>query len=682
MEAFLNSILLYIIFNVKYKLLFLCFFLIFFLRCDKNSLPDNSNNYDTNQYILLQNLKKELIEDSSNNEVIQKKILGLNNDSLKNNLLFEITYYYYDKDSLKFRYWINETYKLSKKLHDTSKLGESNWYLANFFYKRNLSDSSYFYYNKAYNYYKSIGYNSQTASMLYNMALLQKDIKDLVGSEVTTIAAIEKFKPLNLNSELYAGYNNLGIINNELQDYDKAIEYHTKAFDYLEDLNNPILKASSYNNLGVIYLNKKDYKKSLNYFDKALSIDSVYLKNPRLYAMLLDNMAYSKLKQEDTTGLESEFNKALGIRDSIQHVAGIITNHIHLSEFYLFQHDTSEALKNLHVAKSLSEKHRSYSDLLESLLILARIENDKSNEYYKSYINLSDSLQIEERVTRNKFARIRYETDEYISENKYLNIKNRNMLWLIISIISIFTIIFIIRNQKIKFDKLKMANLQQAANEEIYNLLLVSQNKLDEGRENEKKRISKELHDGILSKFFGVRLNLEILNDSIDIKSIKERQDYIQELKLLENEIRGVSHQLNEDMSFLDNNFIKILKELFQTQGKIGNFHFNLDIDETIVWEEISNKIKINIYRIVQEGIHNINKYSDANFVQLILLMKNFRLKIELEDNGVGFDLNSISEGIGLSNMKSRIGDLSGEIKFYSDKSGTKISIEIPIKNT
>ncbi len=665
---------------MNYKIYFSILSLCLFFSCTSEYRQDENKPtiFDRQTYYL--KLKNLLIEDLAPRDSTQSEILSLVNDSLKNQLFFDISYHYYQsKDSLKFRFWNAHSFKLSNTLRDSAKLAESNWDLASFFYQQNVSDSSYFYYNEAYNLYEGIGYFSQSGSMLLNMALIQKDIKDYVGSEVTTIAAIKRIKPLHLHRQLYNGYNLLGVLNNELKEYDKALNFHEKALIYEEKFNNSVLKATSFNNIGVIYKNKKDYKKSLEYFRNAISIDSIRIKNSRLFAMLLDNSAYSRFKLRDTIGLENDFLEALKIRDSIDHKAGMITNHLHLGEYFLFQGDTLKASKQIQVAKALSEEFHSYGDLMEALLFQAKIDISNSSHYYTRYIGLSDSLQIEERAIRNKFARIRFETDEFIAENEILTQKN---FWIITGATSsfiLFLLIYIIKIEKNKNYQLSLKQKQQIANEEIYNLLIDSQNKLDEGKEKEKKRISKELHDGILSKFFGVRLNLELLNASLDIESIEKREKYVNELKQLENEIRTVSHQLNDEMFTNENSFITILEELLNSQKDLGSFEYTLNSRTNIVWDDISNKIKINIYRIIQEALHNINKYSEAKIVEITFVAKNNNLNIVIQDNGLGFDTKVTSEGIGHKNMKSRIKELGGEIEITSSNLGTTINMDIPL---
>lgn len=657
-------------------------FILFLTAC--NHTKRKKVEYDSiynkyNNYLLY---KKDLISENSKDS-IKNIILNLPEDTLKEKLLFEISYHYLiQNDSLNFKLWNSRTRQLSINLNDSTKIAESYWDLASFWYTRNVIDSAYYNYNKAYNIYSLAGDKFQASRMMLSMAKMQTNIKDYLGSEISTINSLKTLIPLKKFAQIYSAYNNLGIIYNELGMFEKSLSFHTKALNVEEKLNDELLKASSYNNIGVVYQNSSQYNLSIDFFKKALHVDSLYYKNTGLYAMLVDNLAYSRLKLKDTTGIFGDFQRAMIIRDSINNPSGLIINKLHLVDYFLFKNDKLQAFQQVLEAKSMAEKYNSYGDLQQSLLLLTKIDSTNANQYYSKYISLNDSLQNEERLIRNKFARIRFETDQYISENKYLSKKNQNILFLLGFVVFLFIITFLIRNQKIKYDKLKSLNQQQLANEEIYNLLLDSQNKLDEGREKEKSRISKELHDGILSKFFGVRLNLEILNDGIDIDSIRERKKYIHELKQLEKEIRSVSHQLNYDMFSLDNNFLKILKELFDTQCRIGSIQYRLNIDENISWDEISNKIKINIYRTLQEGLHNICKYSKANFVQLLLQERKDFLEVILNDNGVGFDIKSKmnTNGIGLSNIKSRIENLKGKLIITSNNSGTTISMKIPIK--
>ncbi len=508
---------------------------------------------------------------------------------------------------------------------------------------------------------------------------MQNNIKDYLGSEISTINALQTLIPLKKHKQIYSAYNNLGIIYNELGDFDQSFEFHNKALETERNLNNELLKASSYNNLGVVYLNINQYELSIEYFEKAIEVDSLYNRNTGLYAMIVDNMAYSRLKLKDTLKLENEFFRALRIRDSIDHKAGVIKNYLHLGEYFLYKQDTIKALKQIQMAKSLAEKYHSNGDLMESLLFLAKIDTNNSDHYYSTYISLSDSLHNEERAIRNKFTRIRFETNEFIAENEHLNFQNRWILLGFSGLVFILISVSIIIIQREKNKELVLIQQQLKSNEEIYNLLMDSQTKIEEGREIEKNRISQELHDGVSSQLYGIRLNLESLNNKSDPASLIKREGFLEVMRKLEVEIRTITHDLKMNFFSSHISFSKILEDLVKEQENIGKFKGNIIVDEEFKWDELTSKVKINLYRIIQEALHNINKYAEAKKVEVIFERKDENVFLIIRDDGKGFDPKTNTTGIGINNIKSRIKDLNGQFTLSSGGEGTSIEIKVPI---
>ncbi len=197
---------------------------------------------------------------------------------------------------------------------------------------------------------------------------------------------------------------------------------------------------------------------------------------------------------------------------------------------------------------------------------LSKIEEDSlAVKYYKEYIILNDSLVNNERTIRNKFARIRYETKEIEQRNEQITKERLYLLILSIALILSIFLIYSTISQRAKNKELKLNQLQQEANEEIYNLMLTQQDKIEEGRAQEKMRISEELHDGILGRLFGTRLSLDSLNENTDKDTVKNRGEYIKELKAIEQEIRKISHDLNSDF-VIGSGFFEIIKTLVENQ--------------------------------------------------------------------------------------------------------------------
>ena len=312
--------------------------------------------------------------------------------------------------------------------------------------------------------------------------------------------------------------------------------------------------------------------------------------------------------------------------------------------------------------------------------MLSKLDKHNISSYTSQYINLNDSLQKEERAIRNKFTRIQFETDEIIDRNKRLS-KQKELILLIAGPIFLLGILlYIIIIQGIKNRKLKFKQQQQKANEEIYNLMIAQQNKLDEGGKKEKKRISEELHDGVLGKLFGTRLNLGSLNAKTDEDSIYKREKFINDLQEIEEEVRNVSHELNNESQFSNIGYKNLIHELLETQSRITNFEYEVNFDEDILWNEINSGLKMNLYRILQEAITNIIKYSKARNVVVKLGIDDKDLSVLIQDDGIGFNTEKKRKGIGLKNMKSRARKFKGILSINSQKgTGTLVKITIPL---
>jgi signal transduction histidine kinase len=93
----------------------------------------------------------------------------------------------------------------------------------------------------------------------------------------------------------------------------------------------------------------------------------------------------------------------------------------------------------------------------------------------------------------------------------------------------------------------------------------------------------------------------------------------------------------------------------------------------------LNNTIKINIYRIVQESLQNVNKYAQATKVKIQILQEENYLTLTIADNGIGFDTNLKKKGIGVQNMLSRAREMNGEFDIQSKRGkGTTIIVKIP----
>ncbi|WBL26580.1 tetratricopeptide repeat-containing sensor histidine kinase [Zunongwangia sp. HGR-M22] len=603
----------------------------------------------------------------------------LNDDTLKKKNYLHASYYAASIDSALFLEANSKAIAYATRLNDSLGLAGAFWDRGYFYSEIGGYRQSYDAYQEASELYLKNDKPVLGGRLLINMAILQSDIKDYVGSEVTTVKALKVLKPLDAKEYVYRCYNNLAVAYNQMNDFENSLEYHMKAYEIQKQLGNNIYqKASTLNNIGVLYENMGRFDDALNAYAEALEFSELENKEPQVYAKIIDNRAFAEFKIGKKEHIPEDFYKALQLRESIGDEDGAIFSSIHLAEYYE-NIDKSKALKYAEKSKKLARRREHMQGLMESLRLEARLDKANSYEHLERYIYLKDSLEREERAARNQFARIRYETDEFIEQNKYLNAQRK---WIILGagfLLIIVILGFVVRHQKIKNRQLKLEKLQQQSNEEIYNLLIDQQNKLEEGRQKEKKRIAAELHDGILGKIFGIRLILSSLNDKVDADSVETRSNYIAELKMLGEEVRSISHDLDANIFDSRSGFISMLNELLNEQSTLGKFEAVLNNDPNIEWDKISSKIKINLFRVMQESTYNITKYAQAKKVIVVFRKQDTHLFAMIKDDGKGFDLDANSKGIGLKNMKSRINNLNGKINFKTSEEGTAISIQIPI---
>ncbi len=310
--------------------------------------------------------------------------------------------------------------------------------------------------------------------------------------------------------------------------------------------------------------------------------------------------------------------------------------------------------------------------LLEVEYLLAKtyenLENtDKSLFHYKKYTALKDSINRSNSKRRFAYAKTVYETEKkdlqiknQKSEILLLDVtnkqKNRFIVFGTITLLGLFLTIYLFRSRKFAVERQKkQAQLTQ-------NLLI--------GQEEERTRLSRELHDGI-----GQKLIL------LKIKSQNNKQSEISELTgTVLNDIRNISRALHP--AVLENlGLTEAIKAMINNVDEKTELFFTVDVEN--IDAILSKENELNLYRFVQESINNTVKHSQATAVLVEINKTNKNILIKIEDNGKGFDVAKklrTSKSLGLKTMSERIKMLKGELFIDSEKnSPTKLNVKIPI---
>jgi signal transduction histidine kinase len=579
---------------------------------------------------------------------------------------------YYDLEKFEDYNRISNTIlKKSKKINDTIGIIEGLCKKGAYFSNIYKLDSMYYYYTKAENYSTKIKSKYLLGTIFLNKAVISQNLNDYYNSEKNSFEALKILKNKQDYYLLYNAYLNIGYAAHNQNDDSEAIKYFKKALNSTDKIENkkiiPSLKGQVYYYYCLIYNKRNNYTTSLNYAKKGLQIDDFKVKDPHVFCNLNNSLGYSKLKLNDSSA-NLYFIESLEVAKQTNNLLAINTSKLYLSEYYLKYNNLQKAFKYANEVLISAIKNKLNDDELKALLLLSKASPKNAAKYFDNYKTASDAIMHNERQTRDKFARIDYETNEIISEKDTIQKEKDSILqqlWSIttIAVFIILTILlfYLIKSRNIKSKELIFIREQQNSKEEIYDLMLNQQHHIEEGKFIEKNRISQELHDGVMGKLTAIRLNLFILKKRKDPETIDKCLPFIDDIQNIEKEIRQISHDLNQNV-FDDNvTFISIVENLFTMIKGHSDIEFKLAVDERIDWEIMNINIKINIYRIIQEALQNIDKYSQASKVNIKMNKKENEIYIKISDNGIGFNTDIIKKGIGIENMKKRMTEINGQ---------------------
>tara|TARA_R110000868_G_scaffold29420_3_gene109327 strand:+ start:3474 stop:5318 length:1845 start_codon:yes stop_codon:yes gene_type:complete len=239
-----------------------------------------------------------------------------------------------------------------------------------------------------------------------------------------------------------------------------------------------------------------------------------------------------------------------------------------------------------------------------------------------------------------------------------------------------------------KQNQLKVAQLTKDNYEETMRQKQLQASQIVEGQEEERKRIAKDIHDGIGQMLTALKFNIE----SINLANKEKTAEKIEYIKALSSDlIKGVrTATFNLTPPELSDHGIfpaiqKMTHELSKLTGK--NILFDNKTEENIRFNSLA---ETNIYRVVQEAVNNAIKYAEANYILVTLNFNDDILSVVIDDDGKGFDdsilgkvpKNNSEGGMGLFFMKERMNYINGRLFINSIKGkGTRVTINYKTDN-
>jgi two-component system sensor histidine kinase DegS len=206
-----------------------------------------------------------------------------------------------------------------------------------------------------------------------------------------------------------------------------------------------------------------------------------------------------------------------------------------------------------------------------------------------------------------------------------------------------------------------------------------------EAQERERRRLSRQMHDGPAQSLTNLILQAEICERLLDVDPDQARV----ELKNLKNSVAGTFHQVKgfilnlRPMMLDDLGLIPTLRRYMESFSE--NSDVLTDLDVLGKERRLARYQEVTTFRIVQELLNNAKEQSHASSARVTLDMEGDRLRVVYEDDGDGLEITDAlasqdAERLGLVTMRERVEMLGGEIHFDSDLGrGTRVSFELPM---
>jgi len=591
----------------------------------------------------------------------------------------------------------NKALALAKKLNNVSAEAEICIYYGNFYYYSQRFEEAKIYFSKAYRLAESAGdlHFQRLAKIRITYIIAEAGNKEEAKKMFKTL--IDESKTANDHTNTIEAINGLAIFE-EIQNHpNEATQLYLEGLRIAEKNKLNYYRAVILNNLGLVKLNSGQVDEALKDFQQAL-ITAEEEDNLRLAFHALNNVGLALSEQDKNDEAIKAYNTTLKYAHIINHPRELATAYINIGfslakvektkDAILFydsallvlrenemKYELSKGLlgksdilikagsfenaeKNIREAEQLSIENKDLLIFAYTHLLMHRLRKEQKNfeaslDEYVEYKNLMDSLDGIKNDKLMKELQVQYDVekkDNDLKEEKAKSLilekdneleraRKRNIIFTAFFLLLFLGIFFYIRY-------MRTVKKQQ----EKFSQLLI------ENTEEERSRISKDLHDDIGQ-------SLSVIKSRINIESRKGEKEFAE----LEGEVGRIIEQTREISRSLYPSYLEkigLTRSVARLMEKIqntGTIECSFDITEKI--ESFPISYRTHLYRIIQECVNNTLKHSGATALKVTIEEnKNDNFVLTYMDNGKGINNALNSKGIGFMSMKERARMLKGEM--------------------
>ena len=504
--------------------------------------------------------------------------------------------------------------------------------LGNLYDTRQMKDEAMKYYLKGLKIAEKENKNYLHAMMLNNIGLLKFNNGQIEEAEKDFKIALKKIEGLNEDRLGLNLNNNLGLVNKELKDYKQSIKYYHNTVVNAKKLGFPLGRGVAFLNLSDSYLKNKDYKEANTYLDSAAQILRTF-EQWDYYGMsyLIQATIFRDLNKLDLAKkqLDSLFTLHLKFPNS----TNVMNAHDLLSTIY--EKEGNYKLAFFHAGR--------FHEMNDSISKIA----NKDNLAQLQVIYGKEKIESELENEKNKNTLLS-------KENELKQTRIQGIIFVSISILIIGFGLFYIRHVRIT-----------RKNQQMFT------QKLIENIDNERSRISRDLHDDIGQSLSVIKSKINLFNNG-KITGIEGMEKEVGEVI---DHTRSISHFLHPSFVAklgLERSMVSLLEKTENNTGIVTSISIKNEV------ETLDLNAKTQLYRIVQECISNTIKHSQATALKVSLKNMDGEFILKYRDNGIGIKNDkSMPEGIGMLTIRERALTIGGKISLPSSDKGFVLILTI-----
>ncbi|GEM_PF-2939807 len=508
--------------------------------------------------------------------------------------------------------------------------------------------------------------------------------------------ALNLREALGDNKEMAGIYNNIGILYEKLNQFEKSLEFYEKSLSIYEELENDKVIALVLTNMGGLYGSMGLINEGHAVLEKAREKIEYWEGHPVL-ASNLQNVAILYFREQDYENAKKYHRKAMQLYENENDLYGYTYSNYHLGKTYYKTGDYIQAnaffKEGIEIAKESGQAHLRIKLLEQKALCYASMEvYNQAFEYQLAFSNLRDSLLGEEAMDKVAFYQALYESEKKESQISQLK-KERELKELLLeqqtlelsqskltNTVLLFLLVIVLLGGFIIVNHYRNKRRDQLLRQSVESQKAQVQ-AIIKTQENERMRFAKDLHDGLGQLLTALKINCTNIIQAPDKPNSSAIENASTIIKDMDQEIRNISFNIMPQI-LVRKGICPAISELAARINSSRNLR--IDVTEYGFTHRFEASVEIAVYRIIQELVNNIIKYSGAHNVNIYFTQHEGELNVHVEDDGMGFDtaLLKQSKGSGWKNICSRLKYVDGNISIDSRpyRKNSTVIIDIPLK--